>query len=225
MRKNLLFAMLVLCLSACSTATPAAPAQPTSAPPTQNVAPVSTEIPVVNTRTDRRAPTLAPTEPATAVPTASETPTPSATATLAATETSLPLSTPSKPAPTATLELAAGVYVTAFRVEPAQPKSKPAEFHFHLAFLNTVGEAVNYPRWRVLIFPKGQDKAIGDPQGESKTIANGASEQNTQAWSINVTSVCETFTARPIWEREDRVQVPLPAPDGNIPSIEFQVCP
>ncbi len=214
---------VLFCVSACSATTPAAPIESTAIPATQTAVPVRTEMPTVSTRTDRRAPTLAPTETATDIPT--PTPAPSETATLAATETPLPSPTASRPAATATPPLAAGVYVTAFRIEPAQPKSKPAEFHFRVAFLNTVGQAVNYPRWRVLISPKGQDKVTGDPQGESKTIANGASEQNTEAWSINVSSVCESFSARPIWEREDRVQVPLPAPDGKIPTIEFQVCP
>ena len=46
----------------------------------------------------------------------------------------------------ATPELAAAVYVTALSVDPPEPKSKPAEFLFHVSFLNTVGENVNSPR-------------------------------------------------------------------------------
>lgn len=115
--------------------------------------------------------------------------------------------------------------MTRFQMDPAAPKSKPAEFFFTVSFLNTVGENVNYSRWRVLIFPKGQTNAIGDPRGISKTIANGTSQQITEAWSIKVTSVCESFLAQPVWENEDGKQTPVPQPDGKNLTLEFQVCP
>jgi len=117
------------------------------------------------------------------------------------------------------------VYVTGLSVDPPAPKSKPAEFRFHVKFLNTVGENVNYPRWRVLILPKGQTKAVGDPQGASKTIVNGASEQTTGVWSIKVAFGCESFVAQPVWENEDGKQTPLAMPDGKSAALEFQVCP
>jgi len=117
------------------------------------------------------------------------------------------------------------VYVTSLTVDPPQPKSKPAQFVFHVGFKNTVGETVNYPRWRVLIFRKGENRAIGDPQGETKSIANGDSTLSTTPFAINVTSTCEDFVAQPVWEDENAKQIPFPMPDGSAPSLEFQICP
>jgi hypothetical protein len=129
-----------------------------------------------------------------------------------------------RPAATATLSLAAGVYVTALRVDPPAPRAKQP-FLFHVGFLNTVGEPVNYPRWRVLILLKGQTRAQGDPQGASKTIAVGASEQSTAVWSINAALGCETYIAQPVWEDENGKQTPFPRPDASLAELEFQVCP
>ena len=222
-RSHAVITFLLICfIVACSPTVNAPSEQPTAAPlPQTTKLPTPTNEPI-STRVERRAPTLAPTATETIV-VATAIPTPTATVENSATPSPLPTNTRAKVVATAPLEKA--VYVTKFQIDPPQPKSKPAEFLFQVAFLNTVGENVNYPRWRVLIFPKGQTKAVGDPQGVSKTIANGASQQDTQAWSIKVSSTCESFTAQPIWENEDGKQTPLPQPDGKIPTIEFQVCP
>lgn len=229
-RTLLVLVAILLWVSACSAPNTAAPTEPLPAPTLQNAtAAVLPTIPVASTRTDRRAPTLGPTKTATNVPTdtppPTETPLPSAASTLAPSATALPSATAPRPAATATPNLAAGVYVTALRVDPPAPRSKPAQFLFRVSFLNTVGQAVNYARWRVLIFPQGQIKAVGDPQGASKTIANGASEQTTELWSIRVGAGCESFTAQPVWEDENGKQTPLPKTDGTPMILEFQVCP
>ncbi len=228
-RYHAVITILLICfIAACSPTVTAPTEQPTAAPlPQTTNLPAPTNEPI-STRVERRAPTLAPvaTETlvvATAIPTATATFENSATPLPSATATQFP--TRAQVISTATPQLAAGVYVTAFSIDPPQPKSKPGQFLFHVAFLNTVGENVNYPRWRVLIFPKGQNKAVGDPQGMSKTIVNGASQQDTEPWSINVANACESFTAQPIWENEDGKQTPLPQPDGKLTTIEFQVCP
>lgn len=231
MQRNLLLMLaLILFASACSSGTnPTAEPAPTVAP---SVTPPAfrTEIPVSNTRTNRVAPTLAPTQQPTEIPSA----TPAATGTPppTASPTSEPTLAPTTVAataapsvPTPTPKLAPAVYVTNLQVMPPQPKSKPAEFSFTVSFLNTVGNDVNYPRWRVLIYPQGTDKPTGDPEGLSKTIANGASTQDTKPWSVRVATACEPFVAQPIWEREDGVQVPLARPDGKPSTLEFQICP
>lgn len=222
-----LFTLIALLLlsSACSAGTNStAPLEPTAAPSVTAPA-FRTEIPVVNTRTDRVAPTLAPITEATLVPTAALPPT------TAPTQTAQPTLAPTNIPPTlaagftATPQLAPAVYVTQMKITPPQPKTKPSEFFFTVSFLNTVGENVNYPRWRVLIFPKGQANTIGDPEGLSKTIVNGASLQDTKPWSIRVTSVCENFVAQPIWEGEDASRHILSQPDGKPLTLEFQICP
>lgn len=225
--KKLCFALVVMAFfaSACSGGNSTTPNEPTAAPTLQNVtvfAPAT--LPVVSTRTDRRAPTLAPTAPPTDLPTATPLPADTATPVIAPTATALPTATRAVVAPP-TATLAPAVYVTAFNVDPPAPKSKPAQFLFHVAFLNTVGENVNYSRWRVLIFPKGQTKAVGDPQGASKTIATGASTQDTELWSIKVTSVCEAYTAQPVWEDDNGKQTPFLQPDGQAITLDLQVCP
>lgn len=225
--KRICFALVVIMVSvcACSGGNSATPNEPTAAPTLSNVtvsAPAT--LPVASTRTDRRAPTLAPTAPPTDLPTATPPPTDTATPVVAPTATALPTATRAVvAAPTATL--APAVYVTAFSVDPPAPKSKPAQFLFHVAFLNTVGENVNYPRWRVLIFPKGQTRAAGDPQGGSKTITTGTSTQETELWSIKVTSTCEAFTAQPVWEDDNGKQTPFLQPDGQTIALDLQVCP
>lgn len=223
--------LLVLCaitvLSACG-GTAATPTAPAAAPTVQNATLAPATLPAASTRTDRRAPTLAPTAPPTETsnPTALPTETSVATSVPTLAPTTLPAATATRAVVTVpTQTLAPAVYVMAFSIDPPAPKSKPAQFLFHVAFLNTVGENVNYAHWRVLIFPKGQTKAVGDPQGQSKTIVPGASAQDTEAWSIRVTAGCETFTAQPIWENEDGKQTPLLQPGGQNLTLDFQVCP
>lgn len=239
MKLNLLLALAcILFSSACSAeATPTAPQPTVASPATAFVS--RTEIPAVNTRTDRVAPTRAPTTQATNVstetlpPTEALPPTETSAPTVTAvpTEAGVPTNIPATLAPTFSNtaapnpNLAPGVYVTSLKITPPEPNNKPAEFFFTVSFLNTVGENVNYPRWRVLILPQGQTKAIGDPQGTSKTIVNGISTQNTEPWSIRVTSACESFVAQPVWENEDRKQTMLMQPDGSAITLTFQVCP
>lgn len=236
MKPNLLLMIVLLFgVSACGGESATTTPEPPTVAPTAVTA-FRTAIPVVSTRTDRRASTLAPTgtpSQVPSVPPVTDTPTLAATFTVVPSETAtralvpstrLP-STPTRVAGSPTPKLAPAVYVTALQIDPPAPKPKPAQFVFHVSFLNTVGEVVNYPRWRVLIFPKGQTKVIGDPQGASKTIANADSRQDTGPWSINAQATCEAFVAQPIWEREDGKQVPFLQPDGRNITIEFQVCP
>ena len=224
-------ALLLTCILIACGGTSAPP--PTNAPQSTNAPAQPTRANAVSTTVDRRAPTLAPTHTPTTVPATEIPPTatplfPTIAATAAASLTRAPTTAPKTAAPntaTPNTNPAPGVYVTAITITPPQPKSKPAEFFFTLAFLNTVGDNVNYPRWRVLIFPKDSNKPLGDPEGTSKTIPNGASEQNTKAWSIKVQSACETFIAQPIWETEDGRQNAFAQPDGKSLTMEFQVCP
>lgn len=232
---TLAFVILLLSVAACGgadstpspTRTPTQVAQPTIALPT------ATQF-VANPDGVRRAPTIAPTEIATALPsvTATIVPTEAPTATVLPTNTAtaLPVATAvvaakTRPAPTDAPNPAPGVYVTGFRLDPPAPKTKPAEFFFTVNFLNTVGEPVNYPLWRVLILPRGQTKAVGDPRGASKTIAVGASEQKTEPWSIRAASACDAYTAQPVWQDEEGRQTPLNKPDGSSVTLDFQVCP
>lgn len=227
---------LIFFASACSAETPPTAPPPTAAPSATAPA-FRTEIPAVNTRTDRVAPTRAPTTEPTRAPTEPPPPTdaptlaptetvpPTLAPTVAPTETLPPPNAPTEQPTTAPSNLAPGVYVTDLKLTPPQPQNKPAEFFFTVAFLNTVGENVNYPRWRVLIFPKGQTNTIGDPEGSSKTIAVGASTQDTKPWSIRVTNVCESFVAQPAWEGEDASRHILVQPDDKPLTLEFQICP
>lgn len=211
-------------LNACtSSATIPTEIAPTLAPSAQTATPEPTAA-AISTRVERRAPTLAPTATATIV---LPTEIPSATATVENSATPLPSATNTRAnvALTATPALAKAVFVTKIKVEPPQPKSKPSEFFFTVNFLNTVGENVNYPRWRVLIFRQGETKTFADPEGTSKTIVVGASQQTTRPSSINVASVCESFTAQPVWEDENGKQNPLAQTDGKPVTMDFQVCP
>lgn len=222
--------LLGLGIAACSgdDATPTPTARIATAQPT-TILPTATQF-VANPGGVRRAPTLAPTNAPTEIPTQvpttapSETPLPTSTATDVPAATQAAAAT-SLPVATATPNVAPGVYVTAFRIDPPEPKTKPAEFFFTVNFLNTVGEPVNYPLWRVLLLPKGQTKAVGDPQGTSKTIAVGASEQATEPWSIRIAAGCEPYVAQPVWQDEEGRQIPLNKPDGSSAALEFQVCP
>jgi hypothetical protein len=110
-------------------------------------------------------------------------------------------------------------------VDPPEPKSKPAQFFFKVGFLNTVGENVNYPGWRVLIFEQGKQNSVGDPQGVSRTIETGSSEQSTRPWEINVVVSCISYRAEPVWVDENGKRTPFPKPDGTTAVLEFQVCP
>lgn len=237
MKHPLRILLVLIFLSACSAETnPTAPIEPTVAPSATAPA-FRTEIPAINTRTDRVAPTLASTEtlPPTLVPSETLPPTLAPTETLPPTlaptdrprATTAPTNAPAAATQTAPSKTtpAPAVYVTDLKITPPQPKNKPADFFFTVSFLNTVGENVNYPRWRVLLFPKGSDNTIGDPEGLSKTIANGASTQDTKPWSIRVGSVCENFVAQPIWEGEDATRHILLQPNGNPLTLEFQICP
>jgi hypothetical protein len=215
---------LFVALVGCGSATTPPPTVTATAPSAATAQPTTQEI--INTPILRRAPTLAPTAPPTETPTATTAP----TNTVAPTDTPAPTAAELPPTAThvaasPTRALAPAVYVTDLKITPPQPKNKPAEFFFTVSFLNTVGENVNYPRWRVLIYPKGEDKAIGDPEGVSKTIANGSSTQDTKPWSIKVGVVCESFVAQPVWEDENGKQIALTQPDGKALTLEFQVCP
>ncbi|MCC7164617.1 MAG: hypothetical protein IT331_19135 [Anaerolineae bacterium] len=226
--------ILLSSVAACggSDSTPSPSPTPTQAAQAAVVVPTATLF-VANPDGVRRAPTIAPTEIPTVVPSATATTVPTALPTATAlptnTSTALPVAatvaaTGTRPAPTGAPQLAPGVYVTAFRVDPPAPKTKPAQFFFTVNFLNTVGEPVNYPLWRVLIFRKGETNSIGDPQGVSKTIAIESSQQTTLPTAINVTS-CESFVAQPVWQDEEGRRIPLNMPDGSSVTLEFQVCP
>lgn len=228
MKRNLLLmSALLFFANACSTPSPTAQPAPTVAPSATPPA-FRTEIPVSNTRTNRVAPTLAPTTKPTIAPTEIIPPTAAPTDQPTLAPTTVPTKVPSTVASsfaTPTLKLAPAVYVTNLKITPPQPKNKPAEFLFTVSFLNTVDENVNYPRWRVLIFSQGTAKPIGDPEGLSKTIVNGASTQDTKPWSIKVGVSCENFTAQPVWEDENGKQTVLVQPDGKPSTLEFQICP
>jgi hypothetical protein len=115
--------------------------------------------------------------------------------------------------------------VTALAVEPPEPKSKPAQFFFRVSFLNTGDGAQTYPRWRVLIFPRGETRATGDPQSDTRVVPVGASELTTRMWDINTPISCEPYTAQPIWEDESGTRTRFTQPDGTRVELDFQVCP
>ena len=234
----LLFVLVLVLVAGCGGSETPMPATPTPAAQPTIVEPTATTF-AANPGSVRRAPTIAPTEPPTEIPTVAPTqaatipptelPTaaalPTNTAAALPAATVVPAAASTRPASTTAPNIAPGVYVTAFRLDPPSPKTKPAEFFFTVDFLNTVGEPVNYPLWRVLILPTGQTKAVGDPRGASKTIAVGASEQTTEPWSIRVASGCEAYIAQPVWQDEEGRQTPLNKPDGSAVTLDFQVCP
>ena len=227
----LLLISLLMFVTACGASDTSSEQVPPAQPARATVVAPPPTLFVMNPGGVRRAPTLVPTRLPRDIPTAMPSELPSATSLPGTTSTALPTATtvaaaPNKrPPATGTPVIAPGVYVTAFRVDPPAPKTKPAEFFFTVNFLNTVAEPVNYPLWRVLLTKKGETRSIGDPRGQSKTIATGESQQNTERWSIRVISGCETYIAQPVWQGEDGRQTPLNKPDGSSAAIEFQVCP
>ena len=97
-----------------------------------------------------------------------------------------PTASPPTPSPqptnTSSPQIAPGLYVTAIRVDPPEPRSKPAQFMFRVTFLNSTGAPDQLPRWRVLIFRPDQKKSMGDPRGAGGSAPAGTSEQSTQPW-------------------------------------------
>lgn len=153
---------------------------------------------------------------------------PSATSTsLATLVATVPSSAPSTlapvPANTPIPQIAPGLYVTAIQVDPTEPKSTPAQFWFHVTFLNSTGAALQLPRWRVLIYRPDGKKPMGDPRGVAGSAAPGTSEQVTQPWQIKVMG-CEPFFGKTVHENEGGGLTPFLKPDGTELTISFQVC-
>ncbi len=201
------------------TAIPPSPAPPAVVP---SAAP--------NVRPSPVAPTMIPPSP---VPPTPVPPTPVPPTPVPATDLPAPTEVPTNPpAPTAKPQpvasavpaVAPGLYVTAIRLEPAEPRSKPAQFAFLVTFLNSTGAPVSIPRWRVLIYRPDGKKPMGDPRGIEGMAPPGSSDQPTQSWEIKVMG-CEPFYGKAIHEDEDGRQVPFLAPDGTEVTVQFQVCP
>ncbi|MGE5265040.1 MAG: CHAT domain-containing protein [Acidobacteriota bacterium] len=163
--------------------------------------------------------------PPTAVPIIPPTPTPPPTSTPVDTSTPIPSPTKPPPAATPTVFIPPGVYVTAIRVDPPNPK-RAQPMTFYVTFLNTNSGPAGY-RWRVRIFtPDNLRHSLGDTSPLSETFPVGASEHaSADNWKVTGIVGCIPLMARAyvvVPQRDDTEFLYL---NSNRVELNFQVCP
>lgn len=201
--------------------TRAAQAAPTELPPVTEVAtetPEATETPGLVTPPD------SPTAPSTAIVELSPTAKPTVDLSLPSGGGGGPSPTPKKlptvPPFTATPALAPGVYISKIAYVPLDAPN----FQFKVTFVNTTGAPVSYARWLVPFFEPGAKNSIGAPKGNEKIIPVGTSEQVTEPWKVGV-GQCTSYTAKPVSADREGRQTPFVFTNGNIVTLDFQLCP
>lgn len=172
-------------------------------------------------------PTLSPVAP-TGPPAATDTPAPSPTA--KATETAAPTATPvrrataTRPRPTATPNLAAGVFVTTLKIDPTPAKSNEAPL-FTVTFLNTTGQPQAY-RWFVKVYLPGQPQSFGETSRmDSDLPPNTPWVKSVSDWKTISLLQCTFFIARVFWADQNNQVTEFMRPDGSSPAAGFNVCP
>lgn len=132
------------------------------------------------------------------------------------------------PPPTATILTAPpGVYVTALRVEPPQPRAgQPILFYAKL--LNTTGRTQFY-NWCVEIFlPENYPdsrKSSGISTCSEREIPEGETELPAPGWEVKSIGGCVQYLARPVLLDPARARIPFVRPDGSEFFMGFTLCP
>jgi hypothetical protein len=150
-------------------------------------------------------------------PGATQPPAPGATATRAPTR---------PPASPTTITAPPGVWATAIRVDPKDPK-RSAFVKFVVTFLNTTPNPQTY-RWRVRIFEPDKRNSFGDTAPVDSTLPVGLSEfTSAENWRVTGPGDCIPFFARVfVVDPNSRQETEIVKPDGSGgPAAGFQVCP
>jgi len=158
------------------------------------------------------------------IPSRSETPLP--TVSLPKPSETAPITFTPTPLPaTPTIALPPGLYVTNFRIDPAEPRRGQA-IVFYPTFLNTATGEQN-PRWLVYIYRRDNLKSsFGETAVLGTTIPIGSSEQKSAAnWKVSGLTNCEDYIARVAWQDANKRSTPFYKPDGSIFEFGFRVCP
>jgi hypothetical protein len=119
-----------------------------------------------------------------------------------------------------------GVYATAIRVEPKDPK-RGQFVKFVVTFLNTTTTPQAY-RWRIRIFEPDKRNSFGDTAPVDTTFPVGSSEHAAaENWRVTGAGDCMQFFARVFWiDPSTKQETEFSKPDGSGgPATAFQVCP
>ncbi|MBM3127913.1 MAG: hypothetical protein FJ009_04665 [Chloroflexi bacterium] len=130
------------------------------------------------------------------------------------------------PASPTTITAPPGVYATAIRVEPKDPK-RGAFVKFVVTFLNTTPNPQTI-RWRVRVFEPDKRNSFGDTAPLDITIPVGLSDHTSaENWRVTGPGDCIPFFARVFSiDPGSRQETEFVKPDGSGgPAAGFQVCP
>lgn len=119
-----------------------------------------------------------------------------------------------------------GVYATAIRVEPKDPK-RGQFVKFIVTFYNNTATPQAY-RWRIRIFEPDKRNSFGDTAPLDTTLPIGSSEHaSAENWRVTGAGDCMQFFARVFWvDPSTRQETEFTKPDGTGgPATAFQVCP
>lgn len=133
---------------------------------------------------------------------------------------------PTRPPASPTISAPPGVYATAIRVEPKDPK-RGQFVKFVVTFLNTTTMPQAY-RWRIRIFEPDKRNSFGDTAPVDTTFPVGLSEHaSAENWRVTGAGDCMQFFARVFWiDPGTRQETEFSKPDGSGgPATAFQVCP
>lgn len=133
---------------------------------------------------------------------------------------------PTRPPASPTVSAPPGVYATAIRLEPKDPK-RGQFVKFVVTFLNTTGTPQAY-RWRIRIFEPDKRNSFGDTAPLDTTFPVGQSEHaSAENWRVAGAGDCMQFFARVFWiDPSTRQETEFSKPDGlGGPATAFQVCP
>lgn len=133
---------------------------------------------------------------------------------------------PTRPPASPTISAPPGIYATAIRVEPKDPK-RGNFVKFYVTFLNTTGAPQNL-RWRIRIFEPDKRNSFGDTTPLDHTIPVGLSEfASLDNWRVTGPGDCMPFFARVFSvDPSSKQETEIIKPDGTGgPATGFQVCP
>jgi len=159
-------------------------------------------------------------------PTLSGAPFATGTPTSFSTETVTPTSTrfiAPRPTNTLTPSFPPGIYVTAMRIDPPQPKRK-FDMTFFATFLNTTGAVQNY-KLVAFVYRPDQPRPMGQSFTNAVTIPPGVSELPAPGWVLTGPGGCEDFTVRIGWVDDQKRETIFSLPSGPVFQIPITVCP
>lgn len=133
---------------------------------------------------------------------------------------------PTRPRATATPAAPPGVWATAIRIDPKEPK-RGQIVNFFVTFLNTTAAPQSY-RWRIRIYEPDKKNSFGDTAPINHTFPVGTSEFAAEPnWRVAGPGGCIDFIARVFWvDPSSKQETEFIKPDqSGGPATAFQVCP